>query len=188
MSRNLLQERWQQLPESVVRRLQAEQLRRYLRTVVLPFSAHYRELFREHRLDADSIRTLDDLQRLPFTTKSDLLNTPERPQRPKDFIIVPDEKSLVRRPATILRALFRGREGVRKELEAELMKIKDDDVKYLTGNKTTLQLIFFDGEEAFVRWTATDSLYGSRYILVILIMIIVIIININIFNDDFIYT
>lgn len=26
----------------------------------------------------------------------------------------------------------------------------------------SLQLIFFDGEEAFYRWTSTDSLYGSR--------------------------
>jgi glutaminyl-peptide cyclotransferase len=25
-----------------------------------------------------------------------------------------------------------------------------------------LQLIFFDGEEAFKTWTDTDSLYGSR--------------------------
>ncbi|XP_065185053.1 glutaminyl-peptide cyclotransferase-like [Sycon ciliatum] len=28
----------------------------------------------------------------------------------------------------------------------------------------TLQLIFFDGEEAFVDWTATDSIYGSRHL------------------------
>lgn len=28
----------------------------------------------------------------------------------------------------------------------------------------SLQLIFFDGEEAFVRWTATDSIYGSRHL------------------------
>ncbi|CAJ0591892.1 unnamed protein product [Cylicocyclus nassatus] len=27
-----------------------------------------------------------------------------------------------------------------------------------------LQLIFFDGEEAFVEWTPTDSLYGSRHL------------------------
>src|SRR5215471_12532572 len=123
MSRNLLEQRWQKLPETAIRRLQAEQLRRYLRTVVLPFSAHYRELFREHRIEADSIRTLDDLQRLPFTTKADLLNTPERPQRAKDFIIIPDEKTLTRRPGTILRALCRGRERVRKELEAEFRPI-----------------------------------------------------------------
>lgn len=28
----------------------------------------------------------------------------------------------------------------------------------------TLQLVFFDGEEAFEEWTATDSLYGSRHL------------------------
>lgn len=27
----------------------------------------------------------------------------------------------------------------------------------------TLQFIFFDGEEAFVRWNSEDSIYGSRY-------------------------
>ena len=27
----------------------------------------------------------------------------------------------------------------------------------------TLQLIFFDGEEAFIDWTDTDSIYGARY-------------------------
>jgi len=33
----------------------------------------------------------------------------------------------------------------------------DDDVA-----DTTLQLVFFDGEEAFVDWTETDSIYGAR--------------------------
>ena len=94
MSSNLLQDRWQKLPEAAVRRLQAEQLRQFLRKAVLPFSAHYREVFCQRRLNADSIRTLDDLQKLPFTTKADLLNTPERPQRAKDFILIPDEKVL----------------------------------------------------------------------------------------------
>jgi glutaminyl-peptide cyclotransferase len=28
---------------------------------------------------------------------------------------------------------------------------------------TGLQIIFLDGEEAFISWTATDSLYGARY-------------------------
>ena len=54
MGTSLLQSRWQQLPEAAVRRLQVEQLRRYLRAVVLPFSAFYRTLFREHGLTADS--------------------------------------------------------------------------------------------------------------------------------------
>lgn len=29
--------------------------------------------------------------------------------------------------------------------------------------ETTLQLVFFDGEEAFKDWTDTDSIYGARY-------------------------
>ncbi|OMH79750.1 Glutaminyl-peptide cyclotransferase [Zancudomyces culisetae] len=29
---------------------------------------------------------------------------------------------------------------------------------------TTLQLVFFDGEEAFKDWTSTDSLYGARHL------------------------
>jgi len=30
------------------------------------------------------------------------------------------------------------------------------------GNELTLQFIFFDGEEAFVSWTSSDSIYGSK--------------------------
>ncbi|XP_049276364.1 glutaminyl-peptide cyclotransferase isoform X3 [Rhipicephalus sanguineus] len=32
------------------------------------------------------------------------------------------------------------------------------------GDGLTVQLIFFDGEEAFVRWSSSDSLYGSRHL------------------------
>jgi hypothetical protein len=31
-------------------------------------------------------------------------------------------------------------------------------------SESTLQMIFFDGEEAFVNWSDTDSLYGSRHL------------------------
>ena len=36
----------------------------------------------------------------------------------------------------------------------------DDDDEDLLD--TTLQLVFFDGEEAMKDWTATDSIYGAR--------------------------
>jgi phenylacetate-CoA ligase len=123
MNRTSLRNRSQPCSERVVSRLQAEQLRRYLDTVVLPFSAYYRKLFQEHRLQAESFRTLQDLQQLPFTTKSDLLNTPAQPQRFKDFIVVPDQRLLARRPGTILRALFHGRERVKQDFEAEFRPI-----------------------------------------------------------------
>jgi glutaminyl-peptide cyclotransferase len=34
----------------------------------------------------------------------------------------------------------------------------------LTNDDLSLMFIFFDGEEAFVQWTATDSIYGSRHL------------------------
>ncbi len=139
MSRNLAGSQWQRLPEPAVRRLQAEQLRNYLRTVVLPFSAHYRKVFRERGLDAESFRTLEDLQRLPFTTKSDLLNTAQ-PQRFKDFILIPDQKVLARRPDTILRALLNGRERVKRDFESEFRPIF---ATFTTGRSAEPTPIFF---------------------------------------------
>src|SRR5256885_17194289 len=101
MNTSVLSTHWNALPEKVVRELQADKLRRYLRTTVLPFSSHYRELFRQHHLTADSFRTLDDLQKLPLTSKADLLNTPENPKKIREFILVPDPKQLAQRPSTI---------------------------------------------------------------------------------------
>jgi len=94
-------------------------LRRYLSTVVLPFSAHYRRLFEENGIQPESIRSIDDLRQIPFTTKTDLLATPEEPQRFKDFILVPDPRVLARRPGTILQAFLRGKTAVRKEFDRE---------------------------------------------------------------------
>ncbi|XP_077405192.1 glutaminyl-peptide cyclotransferase [Vanacampus margaritifer] len=48
----------------------------------------------------------------------------------------------------------------------ELARAFDEDLKNQKASfpNLTLQLIFFDGEEAFVSWTSLDSLYGSRHL------------------------
>ena len=73
-----------------------ETLRRYLAETVLPFSAHYRELFKSAGLRPSDIREPADLARIPFTSKRDLLPTEENPGRARDFVVVPDEKKLAR--------------------------------------------------------------------------------------------
>merc|ERR1719412_1396657 len=35
-------------------------------------------------------------------------------------------------------------------------------VQRSTNHDLTLQFLFLDGEEAFVRWSSTDSIYGAR--------------------------
>ena len=57
--------------------------------------------------------------------------------------------------AETLDPLFDAR--ARRIEEGELEADEDEDAA-----DTTLQLIFFDGEEAFKDWTATDSIYGAR--------------------------
>lgn len=43
----------------------------------------------------------------------------------------------------------------------------NEDLEDDGDEDTTLQLVFFDGEEAFQDWTENDSLYGSRCVLVL---------------------
>ncbi|KAJ1372659.1 hypothetical protein KIN20_034865 [Parelaphostrongylus tenuis] len=50
---------------------------------------------------------------------------------------------------------------------AIIMDIAKSLTPYMYGRvamDVALQMIFFDGEEAFVDWTETDSLYGSRHL------------------------
>jgi hypothetical protein len=45
-----------------------------------------------------------------------------------------------------------------KRVEQGELDLEEDE----DAAETTLQLIFFDGEEAFIHWTDTDSTYGAR--------------------------
>jgi hypothetical protein len=54
-------------------------------------------------------------------------------------------------------------ESLNPYLEARKRLVESgNDLEEEEAAETTLQLIFFDGEEAFKDWTDTDSTYGSR--------------------------
>jgi phenylacetate-CoA ligase len=163
MSVDLLRNRWQQVSEPVVRRLQAEKLRHYLRSVVLPFSAHYQKLFREHGLDVDSFHTLDDLQRIPFTSKADLVATTEQPQKFRDFILAPDPKVLTRRPEVVMQALLHGKEWVKQRFELEFRPIF---VTFTTGRSAEPTPFFFSQQDITNLQTAArrvTEICGGRH-------------------------
>ena len=42
------------------------------------------------------------MRRIPFTTKIDLLNTTEQPQKAREFVLIPDRQVLSRRPSSCL--------------------------------------------------------------------------------------
>lgn len=119
MSPTHLTTHWHSLDRDRTRALQGQKLHRYLRDCVLPFSSHYERIFAEAGLKADDIRSIDDLGKLPFTTKEDLLPTPDNPRRALEFVLKPDPAVLRKRPSTILRALTRGAARVKEELDRE---------------------------------------------------------------------
>jgi len=55
-------------------------------------------------------------------------------------------------------------ESLNFALENQKKKIESEEGKEGLKNSTTIQMIFFDGEEAFENWTNTDSIYGSRHL------------------------
>ncbi|HKB92074.1 MAG TPA: AMP-binding protein [Opitutaceae bacterium] len=119
MSITQLTTHWDRLDRTKVLALQGRKLRRYLRDCVLPFSSHYQQLFQEHGLTADDFRSVEDLRKLPFTSKEDLLPRPDNPRRTLGFALIPDASVLARRPSVILRALLRGRARTKDKLDRE---------------------------------------------------------------------
>jgi phenylacetate-CoA ligase len=109
---------WPSRPRSL-REWQLARLRHYLTGTVLPFSKHYQRVFASAGLDPAQFRKPEDLQRLPFTTKSDFLPGSEGGDPVRDFVLVPDRQVLSRRPSTIAKALLRGKAAVAESFERE---------------------------------------------------------------------
>ena len=107
---------WSTSPHEEWRGWQLQQLRSYLSRRVIPFSAHYRRLFAEHGIHPQDIKSFEDWDRVPFTSKKDLAN-------PRDFVLVPDEARLRLEPGMIGSALLHGRAAAKEKAEAEFRPI-----------------------------------------------------------------
>lgn len=82
---NRILDKAETMPSGELRALQLERLKEVVARVAhVPF---YREAFARLKIGPDSIRGLDDLRRLPFTTKEDL-----RRHYPLGFVTVPRER------------------------------------------------------------------------------------------------
>jgi phenylacetate-coenzyme A ligase PaaK-like adenylate-forming protein len=95
---------WDRIPADEYRHLQSKQLRRFLKEYVLPFSPFYARIFREAGLDPDSFRSLDDLTKIPLTSKEDVAPTASDPQRPRELVLQPTV-DLIRRHWPLSRKL-----------------------------------------------------------------------------------
>lgn len=115
-----LQHRWDSASPDHWRHWQFHQLRKYLKSRILPFSAHYRQLFKANDLAPEDIRSADDWARVPMTSKSQL-TVPREQQR--DFVLLPNEAVLRSDPSVWLQTLMHGPSGARERIEAEFRPV-----------------------------------------------------------------
>jgi phenylacetate-coenzyme A ligase PaaK-like adenylate-forming protein len=117
------------LSPAEMRALQNAKLRRFINHYIYPFSPHYRKLFDDHKIDPKSIRTVDDLRRIPFTSKLDLIDDSSGTPRYRDYILQPDKEKIKKSwPAGKLIGLaacsaFRGKEYVESTLSHEFRPV-----------------------------------------------------------------
>ena len=115
--------RWSSLaraPRAELEDIQRRALQRFVREELYPFSAHYRRAFDAAGLKPRDVRTIDDLRRLPLTTKKDLLDAQVDPARKRDFVLVPAPETIrahwpLRRKLPLLLGGASAREELRYE-------------------------------------------------------------------------
>ena len=117
------------LPGKEQRALQNELLKQFVQKRLYPFSAYYRALFDETGIDPKQIRCVEDLARLPLTSKKDLLPSEEDPERSRRMVLAPDKDlidqhwGLLDRLPLLLKALTKGKAAVLEDLRREYYPI-----------------------------------------------------------------
>lgn len=116
-----------------LRQVQNARLAHFMRHE-LPYSPFYRELFAKHHIAFDSIRTVGDLHRIPFTTKADIAPTTEDRAKPKAFMLQPDEAMIKKyAPKSLLLKIIWGK-LTRRDVKRELEKLyKPIHLHFTTG-------------------------------------------------------
>ena len=89
----------------------------------------FRALFDKEGISSKNIRCVEDLARLPLTTKSDLLPSEEDPERSRRLVLAPNKEligehwGLRDRLPLLLKALTRGKTAVLEDLRREYYPI-----------------------------------------------------------------
>ena len=91
---------WDSWTREEIREMQDSKLRRFITEQVYAFHPYYRRLFDEEGIAPESVRTVSDLRRIPFTYKEDIAPSREDPDSPRRFVLEPGFETVKLRGAT----------------------------------------------------------------------------------------
>lgn len=124
-----------------IRELQNRKLRFFFKHK-LPYHPYYRDLFARHGISFGDIRTVDDLEKVPFTRKEDVAPTEEDRGKPRQFILQPDEKLIKKHAHPRELASILGGKIARRDVHARLeWEYKPVHTHFTTG-RTALPTAF----------------------------------------------
>lgn len=96
MGREIYSGNWDNMSFVEQKEYMNRKLSYFIRTQLYPYSPFYRRVFDENKIKPEQIRKVEDLRRIPFTYKADIAPTPENPMRYMDFVLQPDEESMLK--------------------------------------------------------------------------------------------
>lgn len=123
---NILFRPWEEL-----KTLQNKKLRHFITRQLYPFSPYYRRLFDDNKINPRDIRTIEDLRRIPFTSKKDFRDVIEKDPAKGNlvFCLQPDKDTIKKYlPKTelvkfMLSRALKGEAGFKAGLEKEYKPI-----------------------------------------------------------------
>lgn len=118
-------------PWGELKRLQNRKLHHFITRHLYPFSSYYRQLFDKNKINPDKIKTVEDLQNIPFTTKKDFFYSQDinSKSRGAEFILQPSEELIKKQLPKkefikyALVSLLRGKKYLKTSLEKEYTPI-----------------------------------------------------------------
>ncbi len=125
-----------QMPAENLKEMQNEKVRFLMRTLV-PMHPFYRKLYEEKGIDYRKIVDVDDLQKLPFSSKQDILPTEAEPRKPRDFILQPNEELIKKVYPKIELIKMLAKKIIGKNVKEELeYEYKPVHTHFTTGRST----------------------------------------------------
>ena len=122
MAKNVLFRPWKQLKV-----LQNKRLHHFITRQLYPFNPHYRKLFDKNKINPQDIKCVEDLQRIPFTSKKDFFNSSNKDpiKRNLNFVLQPDTESIrkysskAKNIELLILSLLKGKEYIKKKMANE---------------------------------------------------------------------
>lgn len=130
---------WKQLAalnREDIRKLQNQKLHTFINEYLYPFSPHYKQVFDEHKINPKSIKCVEDLKNIPFTSKLNFIDKDDDGSKFKNFILQPDASKIRRSwpprklAGLAVKKMFRGEDVVQEELTKEFRPVF---MTYTTG-------------------------------------------------------